>query len=382
MTQKDAWDLQSKTIDWLRFPLIIMVVFIHNKDLGNIPDPINVWNIDSLSTIDCINLIKIAFSLVIPRIAVPSFFLISGYLFFFHVSEWNKSVYKQKLRKRVYTLLIPYILWNMIQLVMPIICNYSLGWHNPQYYLDVNKYISSVDWIHWIWDFSFNNQYGVVNGLGIVHDLTYPINGPLWYVRDLLVLCLLTPVIYWFIIKVGRIYVASLCLLYVLDIWPNIHGLGLTSMFFFNIGSFFALNKINIVLLFKRIEVPCFLIALILLCFLIPNSNSYKIGVINMSVFYIMAGVVSVFNIAHRILLFGRVGVNKWLTNSVFFIFAFHTNCLLDHIRVIYPDGSGTIITLIKYLSMPFVKIAMCLIVYWLMERYCSRLLKILTGNR
>ncbi len=31
-------NLQSQTINWLRFPLIVLVVFIHNQGMGTPPD--------------------------------------------------------------------------------------------------------------------------------------------------------------------------------------------------------------------------------------------------------------------------------------------------------------------------------------------------------
>ena len=130
MANMDFWTLQSKTIDWLRFPLIVMVVFIHNPGLGDIPDPVELCGENSLSAIDYLNLLRISFSSVLPRIAVPAFFLISGCLFFARVRAWDNSVYRRKLQKRFATLLIPYVLWNFIHLIFPIIYHYSLAWHS------------------------------------------------------------------------------------------------------------------------------------------------------------------------------------------------------------------------------------------------------------
>ena len=66
--------LQSDTITWLRFPLIVGVVFIHdNITLGQNSEIINpFW-------FDCV--IRL-FSDVFPRVCVPLFFIISGFLFF------------------------------------------------------------------------------------------------------------------------------------------------------------------------------------------------------------------------------------------------------------------------------------------------------------
>ena len=68
----------SRTIDVLRFPLAVMVVFIHVN-----PSTTSVSNTDFsiLSAHGIYNISGILFSNIITHLAVPTFFLISGYLF-------------------------------------------------------------------------------------------------------------------------------------------------------------------------------------------------------------------------------------------------------------------------------------------------------------
>ena len=92
--------LQSDTITWLRFPLIVGVVFIHdNITLGQNSGVINpFW-------FDCV--IRL-FSDVLPRVCVPLFFIISGFLFFYGVKNLRLS-YVNKVKRRFRTLFIPYV---------------------------------------------------------------------------------------------------------------------------------------------------------------------------------------------------------------------------------------------------------------------------------
>lgn len=60
---------------------------------------------------DLYNIIRVTISRIISHCAVPIFFLISGYLFFQGLHEWDTKTWKRKIRSRVKTLLIPYILW-------------------------------------------------------------------------------------------------------------------------------------------------------------------------------------------------------------------------------------------------------------------------------
>ena len=105
--------LTSSTISALRFPLTVGVVFIHFNVLSDNLAVRGTGNAEHFPTwlVCMFNL----FSEVLPRIAVPLFFIISGYLFF--RSGFMIRTYTDKLRRRVRTLLVPYILWNLLYLI-------------------------------------------------------------------------------------------------------------------------------------------------------------------------------------------------------------------------------------------------------------------------
>ena len=96
-------DLQSQVIDWLRFPLAVAVVFIHS--FGNPPvEDISLLQIDPLTGENLFHWVRICLSHVATHIAVPTFFVISGYLFFRKVDNWNMQVYRKKMKSRFHTL--------------------------------------------------------------------------------------------------------------------------------------------------------------------------------------------------------------------------------------------------------------------------------------
>lgn len=68
---------QSASIDLLRFPLAILVIFVH---MGVTPEYLNTADFPLISAQGIYNLVTLAIS-KLDRIAVPAFFLISGYLF-------------------------------------------------------------------------------------------------------------------------------------------------------------------------------------------------------------------------------------------------------------------------------------------------------------
>lgn len=109
-------NITSRTIERLRFPMTVLVLFIHVLPFAASQGGIEYtfpFNTDSWS-----HRFIYFFNWIFPRVAVPMFCIISGYLFFqgLNTVDCFKEKYKLKLKSRVKTLLIPYLLWNIIYL--------------------------------------------------------------------------------------------------------------------------------------------------------------------------------------------------------------------------------------------------------------------------
>ena len=74
----------------LRFPLAILVVFVHGFGADIDVAQLHASGLTGAAVYDYIRLFC---SVVIARSAVPIFFIISGYLLFLKVEEYNKTVY-------------------------------------------------------------------------------------------------------------------------------------------------------------------------------------------------------------------------------------------------------------------------------------------------
>lgn len=98
-------NLQSQTISFLRFPLIVGVVLIYSYFSEVV---INGVDLMKNGIFPIYSTVSFLFSQIISRIAVPLFF-ISGFLFFFKINLFTREIYMQKLKKKVQTILIPYI---------------------------------------------------------------------------------------------------------------------------------------------------------------------------------------------------------------------------------------------------------------------------------
>ncbi len=96
------------------FCLSILVFFVHISTF------FNYRNIDRLS-LPAVHFWKYV-SKCMTGFAVPLFFIISGAVFF---RDYEKGSYLPKLKNRLRSLLIPYLVWNTLCMLFDLICSYT-----------------------------------------------------------------------------------------------------------------------------------------------------------------------------------------------------------------------------------------------------------------
>lgn len=207
----------------LRFPLMVGVVMIH-CDISDqlVPELRGQWAQD----------VMYFFSNIIGRFSVPMFFLISGFLFYRN-GTLTHNEYASKLHHRLYTLLIPYLLWNLIAFLFFIAKHYPPLCPVFQGITEIP--ISFENFLKSFWEFRFE-------GLG--ESKSMPIDFPLWYVRDLMIVVLCSPLLYR-LIKCGRLLVGLIGGIW-LSFNPEFCGIDMTGFFFFTLGGYFSMNKVDL----------------------------------------------------------------------------------------------------------------------------------------
>ncbi len=177
--------IESKTIDALRFPCALLVVFIH------VFSSIGGYNIGSRGLYDTT---RVLISQGIARLAVPVFLLTAGYLFFQGLEVWEWGSYALKLKKRIRALFIPYILWNLISVIF---C-FTIILIKGGGYNDISVFLTERGGVLCFWNCGRFESSPLINVLGWeMWDRAFPIDYPLWFVRDLMILNILAPVIYF-----------------------------------------------------------------------------------------------------------------------------------------------------------------------------------------
>lgn len=106
----------------------------------------------------------------LPSVAVPMFFVLSGVCFFYNYTSGKLG---KKLKKRIKTLFVPYILWNLVGMVIAIIFSYSV----------LGNFVSSREMFE-------PNIVNVLEGVFL-----YKYNYVFWFVYNLIIFNLCTPIV-------------------------------------------------------------------------------------------------------------------------------------------------------------------------------------------
>lgn len=384
-------ELQSQVIDWLRFPLTFFVLVVHvNPQLSPFATPIPDIDFMHLTLCDFYTLLGRTGTLI-GLMTVPFFFFVSGYFFFYKTETWNRTVYRTKIAKRVRSLLVPYLTWNLLCLLLTISHDafkyFTQG--QPQELLEafMNQYgsfgkIVSYFWTSSIWDI------GSTYLLGSRTWMSGPIILPFWFLRDLIVISLLSPLVYR-AIKWGSCYLIGLLgVAYILKLWTT-PGLGVTGIFFFTFGAWLSLNRKNIVETFHPFRKLIGGLTFIFLIACLTVEHKHITPILNN--LFCLTGMISAINLAARLLEKGKIAVRPRLSQTCFFVYALHGMRIarfsflgmgMTVAGSLFCARQGIVGTLLAYLASPVLGLIFCLLLFGLMKRFTPGFLKILIGGR
>lgn len=358
----------SKAITLSRFPLIFLVIALHSYFAE-----IDYSQYPVFSNITCL------LSFVITRVAVPLFFAISGYLFFNKVEKMNLKLYQFKLKKRVKSLLIPYILWNILFVLAYF---FIIKFQLVPVHTD-GKTVYDYSLTDFLWSlYNTKISAGVETPFyGIVYGTGSPIAYHMWFVRDLMVASILSPIIYFLVSnRVARfIYLPAIIMVWAYAI-PFLGDVGyyLSSVTFFSLGAWANVNKINI----EKIE-SCNRILVIYA--LAVGIELYLYNTKSLPSLYhnvtILLGLLAFTVVLLK--LSGKVKIPQILSGSTFFIYGGHLMFILLTVKLLQryvPHNEGGLI--IAYLCAPII-VCVFLIGCWVVLKNLSpRLAEWLNGGR
>ena len=359
---------QSAVIDILKGILPFLVVILHTSYVDGL-----CWKDGAESFIRL-------FFVKLGGIAVPTFFVISGLLFFSKLQKWDWTVWSNKVIKRIRTLFVPFILW----IIIDFIAKYVWGVMHAecpainistfkQFFFDSGGMRMFIDRPQITYEPSV---------LGYMVDTSKPINGPMWYVRDLMVMVILSPLILKLLNVACNYALIAFFLIYVLFIGLPFILVSPTALFFFSMGAFFSINGKDFLNIISRFKVLSYVlsIAMLVMAFLV---ESQLLGGLVYRL-YIISTVVAIFNLFSDLYEKGVRPV-KLLTDSSFFIYASHAVLITEISNFILwrtlPITTEWMLVLKVFLR-PAVTVGLCLLLFVAMKKICPKTLGLLTGGR
>ena len=315
--------------------------------------------------IDAYNLLRLVITEVIARAAVPAFFILSGYLFFFGKTSFSRETWLTALKKRFWTLFVPFVLWNIIAACLACIADAPINLNFVSVFLNDG------------------NPSAWTDLLGKMHYFYFPLDKPLWYIRDLIILCIVSPMIFCCIKYVPRIFVVILFLLAVTGYNFDFAGINYNSLIFFSIGAYFGIYQINILSFGQRYKLP-FLISTIVLGVLFVYLRSVRGTLFWINYPFFICFFFSLLVLIATSLERSSVRLHPILVKSVFFVFALHHMPYFMALPLpwlkFFP--SSTLVFAGAYLLTPIIKILLCLLLYIILDKVSPKINGLLSGNR
>lgn len=326
------------------FLAIIAVVFIHTYNL-------EVYHISE----DSVGLTRFVFyfesvAASLWTAAVPMFFMISGFLMFRNFT-WDKLW--SKYQTRFFTVLIPYLLWNTIYYLY-----YILVTRVPfiQRMMNGNEVveISLREWLSRLW----TNEYFVF-----------------WFLKDLIILIILTPVIYFFLRNSGKWPVGFVML--ILSVYIGRHVPYWPFNICYLLGAYIGINHKSAPLVKKRILT------------IIGCGGVIAWIVLNiLQVLHICTWQLPIWMVLCCLWFAGDCvdcyeKQTKWWMSISFFIYCMHDMILEAYEKIFLKVfGTGAVFALTDYFLMPLLTVITLIAIAMFMRKYMSPVWKILTGNR
>ena len=307
---------QYDLINQLRLPMIILVTYAHSY--GGVAEGYGIMT----GGWDSYEVLKIIVSQTLVKVVMPVFFVMSGYLFFANVTQWNTQIYWQKIKRRFKTLLNPYLIWNLLMAVK------------------LHTYSLSIFW--------------------------EPANMPLWFLRDLMVVSLLTPIIYIGVKKLGWWIFVILLPVYMTGIWAIQPGLNPYAICFFTLGAFLSIRQMDLIDTCKRFEMPGYLLSATIGLAMILTYHTDIFPPLMLC--FRVVSIVAIFCLGNRILANTNRRIPKTACDASYFIYLAHYVFFLSFIDNAFFDvfGSATWSLCTHYLLCPLIKAVFFITIYYI----------------
>ena len=292
------------------------------------------------------------------------------------------DIYKIKLLSRFRTIVLPYILWISIYILLTVGIKIAGCLIKGNSFDGILQFFNDNGWLNMYWNcnewaFRYDWAGNALNSSG-------PVLSHFWYLRDLIIIFLISPILYWCIKRFGIWFISLLLFCNVSGFMPQMPGTP-DGIFYFSIGAYFAIFNMNIVSFLKKIKNIAYISTVVLLPLMVFCDGSYSdVGNI-LYPFWVLVLMVSYFNIATAIVSRGWLMQPASMPKSSFFIYCLHAMLVMGYcgsfMMKLIPSDNWFLAS-VRYMLVPLLCVTVCYAIYMIMNRYTPKLLAVLTGNR
>ena len=343
----------SEFIGSSRFILCVMVVVIHSRMISGHPVEADNWVLNFMRMM----------SLGISSVAVPIFMLFSGYLLCAKYLNGDNIIasYRDLLKKKSKTLLLPYIIWNVIGLAYIVL----------RHYFNAEVYVPNL----------FEALVSIPEESTL---LGFPADGPLWFVRDLIIFNLISPLIFWIMNKLGKWGFVFASVYYLVSALLPHYPFSSINTFLVGMSlCYIDLSKLDV--RWKSIVLLPTICLFIYLTFPLGGGN-YLYEDVSLMPLFVLLFAWSMYLISISYKESTKQKLND-LSKYSFFIYASHgmyANLMTKTITAVLCKvhiGYSTSL-LFGYVATPIIIVALSILICRIMIKYCPPLYRILCGGR
>ena len=362
----------SAIFRWLRFPLATMIVLKHYYT----PD-ISAEFFSELTRQDYTIYYYVGkfFSDVFTSMMVPIFFFMSGYLYFVNVDikkGLGRDVWKSKTRSRIKTLLVPYLCWYLLVLIFFAITQYLSG----------NSEVMAKDGYKWVIDYQFVDY---VKAFVALDSTTLPIDGPLWFIRNLFVIAVFfTPILSFMFSKNKDLTIVILLIAYFAFRFNDVMEYTMASVFFFSLGGYMSVRGCSM-LVDRNDATPWVCLAVICVTmtmffithFYYPDAEYYPRGI------FLICSSCLVYPFIGRVANLEVNSLMSRLSVSSFFIFGIHKplQVIVRRLTFAILHPSDELMLTLLVVVIPMIVVCISLLIFYIIKRYMPYL-SFLNGYR
>ncbi|MCH5304403.1 MAG: acyltransferase family protein [Ruminococcus sp.] len=348
----------SRKIKFVSVFAMFAIVFVNSYNYGN-------GTLMPYSTtktgVNPAEMFEFFFSNCLFAFAVPIFFIFSGFLFFI---KYENSVqgYFRKIQRRIFPLLVPYVIWAILSGIAIILLSYYENFKDLKFIKD--------------------------NLVGLDRFYVYLINPPayqLWFLRQVMLLVVLAPIIYLLVKYTKAFILMPFCALWFFNIDYIINS---QALFYFSVGASFAIfgKWRNFTKRDNRIQAGFFSTLWVIFSFwnlFLASFTKETIAINFVHKLTEVAGIAGMWLLFDHIV---KLMVNKkfFLLASahLFFVYALHEPLLSISYQLAFLPDSSDSSHFVLYICLPISIIPICLIISMVVRKLLRPVHKLMTGGR